>query len=105
MDTSTLEGPANSAAQQVPLFETIASMGHEQLVLCQDAASGYRGIIAIHSTVLGPALGGICIAALGFPVTYTLDVLSFFVSLVSLAMIRSMPSTSPIRPECTERTS
>lgn len=40
------------------LFDKIAGMGHEQLVLCQDAASGYRGIIAIHSTVLGPALGG-----------------------------------------------
>src|SRR5512146_180269 len=40
------------------LFETIADMGHEQLVLCQDSASGYRGIIAVHSTVLGPALGG-----------------------------------------------
>ena len=40
------------------IFDTIADMGHEQLVLCQDSASGYRGIIAIHSTVLGPALGG-----------------------------------------------
>lgn len=40
------------------LFDTIAGMGHEQLVLCQDSASGYRGIIAVHSTVLGPALGG-----------------------------------------------
>ena len=40
------------------LFDTIAEMGHEQLVLCQDSASGYRGIIAVHSTVLGPALGG-----------------------------------------------
>jgi leucine dehydrogenase len=40
------------------LFDTIASMGHEQLVLCQDSASGYRGIIAVHSTMLGPALGG-----------------------------------------------
>jgi leucine dehydrogenase len=40
------------------LFDTIAGMGHEQLVLCQDTASGYRGIIAVHSTVLGPALGG-----------------------------------------------
>jgi leucine dehydrogenase len=40
------------------LFDTIAGMGHEQLVICQDAASGYRGIIAIHSTTLGPALGG-----------------------------------------------
>src|SRR4029078_3530757 len=40
------------------LFDMIAEMGHEQLVLCNDNASGYRGIIAIHSTTLGPALGG-----------------------------------------------
>ncbi|HSQ31219.1 MAG TPA: Glu/Leu/Phe/Val dehydrogenase [Gemmatimonadaceae bacterium] len=40
------------------LFDTIADMGHEQLVLCQDSATGYRGVIAVHSTVLGPALGG-----------------------------------------------
>jgi leucine dehydrogenase len=33
-------------------------MGHEQLVLCHDRASGYRGVIAIHDTTLGPALGG-----------------------------------------------
>ncbi|HYW31204.1 MAG TPA: Glu/Leu/Phe/Val dehydrogenase dimerization domain-containing protein [Gemmatimonas sp.] len=39
-------------------FETIAEMGHEQVVLCHDKASGYRGIIAIHDTTLGPALGG-----------------------------------------------
>ena len=40
------------------LFDLIAEMGHEQLVLCNDNASGYRGIIAVHSTTLGPALGG-----------------------------------------------
>jgi leucine dehydrogenase len=40
------------------IFDTISSMGHEQLVMCHDPAAGYRGIIAIHSTVLGPALGG-----------------------------------------------
>ena len=40
------------------LFDSMASMGHEQLVLCHDPAAGYRGIIAIHSTVLGPGLGG-----------------------------------------------
>jgi leucine dehydrogenase len=40
------------------LFDTIAGMGHEQLVMCHDESAGYRGIIAIHSTVLGPALGG-----------------------------------------------
>src|SRR3954451_11095610 len=59
METSTLEGPVHPATMQgMQLFETIASMGHEQLELCQDAASGYRGSIAIHSPVLGPALGG-----------------------------------------------
>ncbi|MBK8646111.1 MAG: Glu/Leu/Phe/Val dehydrogenase [Gemmatimonadetes bacterium] len=40
------------------LFDTIAGMGHEQLVVCHDKSSGYRGIIAIHDTTLGPALGG-----------------------------------------------
>ena len=32
--------------------------GHEQVVFCQDAATGLRAIIAIYSTALGPALGG-----------------------------------------------
>ncbi|HEX3932349.1 MAG TPA: Glu/Leu/Phe/Val dehydrogenase dimerization domain-containing protein [Nocardioides sp.] len=31
---------------------------HEQVVFCNDAASGLRAIVAIHSTALGPALGG-----------------------------------------------
>jgi glutamate dehydrogenase/leucine dehydrogenase len=36
-----------------------AEGGHEQVVLCHDAESGLRAIVAIHSTVLGPALGGV----------------------------------------------
>jgi valine dehydrogenase (NAD+) len=36
----------------------ILSSGHEQVVLCSDAESGLRAVIAIHSTALGPALGG-----------------------------------------------
>ncbi|MGK4909350.1 Leu/Phe/Val dehydrogenase [Streptomyces albus] len=32
--------------------------GHEQVVLCQDRESGLKAVIAIHSTALGPALGG-----------------------------------------------
>ena len=31
---------------------------HEQVLIGRDAESGYHGIIAIHSTVLGPAVGG-----------------------------------------------
>ena len=46
------------STEGLDLFDTLSTMGHEQLVLCHDASCGYRGIIAIHSTTLGPALGG-----------------------------------------------
>ncbi|MFD7504247.1 Leu/Phe/Val dehydrogenase [Streptomyces sp. NPDC059850] len=32
--------------------------GHEQVLLCQDRESGLKAVIALHSTALGPALGG-----------------------------------------------
>jgi valine dehydrogenase (NAD+) len=48
--------PAGSGALDV-LFRSDQG-GHEQVVLCQDRASGLRAVIAIHSTALGPALGG-----------------------------------------------
>ncbi len=40
------------------VFDMLAEMGHEQIMLCSDPGCGYRGIIAVHSTRLGPALGG-----------------------------------------------
>jgi len=40
------------------LFDTLAEMGHEEVVMCSDPSIGYRGILAVHSTKLGPALGG-----------------------------------------------
>jgi len=40
------------------LFELIGEHRHEQVSLWSDRDAGYRGIIAIHNTVLGPALGG-----------------------------------------------
>jgi MFS family permease len=43
------------------------------------------------SAIGGPALGGICMAALGYPMTYLIDVVSFLVSLAALAGIRRMP--------------
>ncbi len=44
--------------QQQPIFEQIAGMEHEQVMFCYDAGTGLRAVIAIHNTVLGPALGG-----------------------------------------------
>src|SRR5437667_7083333 len=43
------------------------------------------------SSIGGPALGGVVMAALGYPVTYMIDVASFVISLIALAAIRSMP--------------
>src|SRR5216117_2813885 len=40
------------------LFSLLVEHEHEQVSVYYDPSTGYRGIIAIHSTVLGPALGG-----------------------------------------------
>ncbi len=45
-------------ARGFDLFGLLAEHDHEQVSLYADRSTGYRGIIAIHSTVLGPALGG-----------------------------------------------
>lgn len=41
-----------------PIFNSEAFRNHEQLVFCQDEETGLKAIIGIHSTTLGPALGG-----------------------------------------------
>ncbi|HET6784185.1 MAG TPA: Glu/Leu/Phe/Val dehydrogenase dimerization domain-containing protein, partial [Pseudoxanthomonas sp.] len=40
------------------IFETLDTSGHEQVVFCNNKDAGLKAIIAIHSTRLGPALGG-----------------------------------------------
>jgi leucine dehydrogenase len=40
------------------VIELMTSMEHEQVLFCQDKATGLKAIIAVHNTVLGPALGG-----------------------------------------------
>jgi len=40
------------------IFSSLESGEHEQLVFCTDPTTGLQAVIAIHSTVLGPALGG-----------------------------------------------
>ncbi|HEX7338499.1 MAG TPA: Glu/Leu/Phe/Val dehydrogenase dimerization domain-containing protein [Rhodanobacteraceae bacterium] len=41
------------------IFDSISVTGHEQVVFCQNRDAGLKAIIAVHSTVLGPALGGL----------------------------------------------
>lgn len=41
------------------IFETIDKTEHEEVVFCHNKDVGLKAIIAIHNTVLGPALGGL----------------------------------------------
>jgi leucine dehydrogenase len=49
---------AVGAEDSSALFALLEEHEHEQLSLVYEPSSGYRGIIAIHDTTLGPALGG-----------------------------------------------
>lgn len=40
------------------IFDLLGEHGHEQVVFCHEPEAGYKGIIAIHDTTLGPSLGG-----------------------------------------------
>jgi glutamate dehydrogenase/leucine dehydrogenase len=42
----------------VDVFDRIRADDYEQVVFCHDRGSGLRAIVAVHSTRLGPALGG-----------------------------------------------
>ena len=41
------------------LFERLEDMGHERVLLCSNPDVGLKAIIAVHSTTLGPGLGGL----------------------------------------------
>ena len=47
-----------TTAQIMLIFEEMQARGHEQLTVLQHAPSGLRAVVAIHSTVLGPAIAG-----------------------------------------------
>ncbi|MCE3294971.1 MAG: leucine dehydrogenase [Crocinitomicaceae bacterium] len=41
-----------------PVIAQMSKFNHEQLLFCNDNETGLKAIIAVHNTVLGPALGG-----------------------------------------------
>jgi leucine dehydrogenase len=41
-----------------PVIAQMSKYNHEQLLFCNDNETGLKAIIAVHNTVLGPALGG-----------------------------------------------
>ena len=43
---------------RMDIFDVMVEGNHERVLISSDPEAGYRGIIAIHDTALGPALGG-----------------------------------------------
>ena len=57
--TQSATEAAEAVQEAAPeLFEMISQHNHEQVLFTYDASCDYRGIIAIHDSSLGPALGG-----------------------------------------------
>ena len=56
--TNVFASAGNAADTPAALRAGGGRDSHEQVVFCQDPASGLRAIIAIYSTALGPSLGG-----------------------------------------------
>jgi MFS family permease len=59
------------------------------------ALSSLRGTTA---AIAGPALAGVCIAAVGLPFTFGLDAATYAVSLLALSRVRSMPPADDAKP-------
>ena len=55
MDVKVL---TNNDLSKNPVIGQMSLHNHEQVVFCNDNATGLKAIIAIHNTVLGPSLGG-----------------------------------------------
>ncbi|MFT4124253.1 MAG: MFS transporter [Microbacteriaceae bacterium] len=55
------------------------------------AASALGGVAIGLFVTLGPALGGVLVATLGYPLTYTVDVVLFLASLAGIASLPSLP--------------
>ena len=57
-DTQIEEFVEASGLERPELFDLLAEHSHEQVVFSYEPSCGYKGIVAIHDTTLGPALGG-----------------------------------------------
>jgi MFS family permease len=77
-----------SALQRPSLDALLPRLVEREQITAAGALNSLRGTA---SMVLGPALAGVLIAAAGLPITYAVDVLTFGVSLVALAMMRAVP--------------
>lgn len=54
----TMDVHLTEAGAAHDVIAQMQKLDHEQIVFCQDRATGLKAIIAVHNTTLGPSLGG-----------------------------------------------
>ncbi len=74
--------------QRPPLDALIPRLVERDELLAASALDALRSNIG---RVAGPALAGVLIAVLGLPLTYSIDVATFGVSLLALSLMRAVP--------------
>src|SRR5437879_6955377 len=73
------------------VFQSVEFSEHEQVVYVADAVSGLRAIIAIHSTDLGPAIGGCRILPYADEASALRDVLRLSQGMTLKAAVAGVP--------------
>jgi MFS family permease len=74
--------------QRPPLDALTPRLVERNELVAASALDSLRGSVGM---VAGPATGGILIATIGLPLTYTIDVATFAVSLLALSLMRAVP--------------
>ena len=72
-----------------------------QKLVARDELAAVSALASLRGTtaaIAGPSLAGLSIAAFGLPITYSIEVATFAVSVAALAAIRAMPPAETARP-------
>jgi MFS family permease len=72
-----------------------------QKLVARDELAAVSALASLRGTtaaIAGPSLAGLSIAAFGLPITYSIEVATFAVSVAALAAIRAMPPADTARP-------
>jgi MFS family permease len=86
--------------QRPPLDALIPRLVQRDELMAASALDSFRGNVGM---LAGPAIGGLLIAAIGLPLTYVVDVLTFGVSLVALSLMRAVPPPPEAEPPSLSR--
>ena len=83
--TTTAELPSSFQLEEVP------TVSHERVIRCHEEATGLHALVGVHSTVLGPALGGTRFKAYGSEAEALKDVLRLSEGMTYKAAASGLP--------------